>query len=46
MDAVEKGRFKKFLVWCQCFDENNQNSWNGMDPFSAPMQQVFYLFLV
>jgi hypothetical protein len=40
MGMCEKRRFKKFLVWCQCFDENKPASWDGMDPFNATMQQV------
>ncbi|KAI6176020.1 Rab GDP dissociation inhibitor [Aphelenchoides bicaudatus] len=35
---------KKFLVWVQSFDPNNSSTWEGMDPRSTPMQQVYEKF--
>lgn len=36
----EKRRFKKFLVWVQSFEVNDQKTWDGMDPNNTTMQQV------
>uniref|UniRef100_A0A8R1E4L9 Rab GDP dissociation inhibitor n=1 Tax=Caenorhabditis japonica TaxID=281687 RepID=A0A8R1E4L9_CAEJA len=44
MGMFEKRRFKKFLVWVQQFDENNQDTWNGLDPHNNTMQQVYEKF--
>lgn len=40
MGMFEKRRFKKFLVWVQSFDVNNKETWEGLDPNVATMQQV------
>lgn len=44
MGMFEKRRFKKFLVWVQNFDPNNSSTWEGLDPRTAPMQQVYEKF--
>lgn len=44
MGMFEKRRFKKLLVWIQCFDINNPNTWEGMDPKTTTMQQVYEKF--
>lgn len=40
----EKRRFKKFLVWVQSFEVNDQKTWDGMDPNNTTMQQVYEKF--
>lgn len=40
----EKRRFKKFLVWVQTFDENDSKTWEGLDPNTTNMQQVYEKF--
>jgi Rab GDP dissociation inhibitor len=44
MGMFEKRRFKKFLVWVQNFDPNNSSTWEGLDPRTTPMQQVYEKF--
>jgi len=44
MGMFEKRRFKKFLVWVQQFDENKQETWQGLDPHNMTMQQVYTHF--
>jgi Rab GDP dissociation inhibitor len=44
MGMFEKRRFKKFLVWAQTFDPNNQQTWEGLDPKTSTMQQVYEKF--
>jgi Rab GDP dissociation inhibitor len=44
MGMFEKRRFKKFLVWVQNFDEKNPDTWQGLDPHSNTMQQVYEKF--
>ena len=51
MGMFEKRRFKKFLCFVQNFDHARQDSWEGLDPESASMQQVreathFFLFIM
>lgn len=43
MGMFEKRRFKKFLVWVQNFDPKDEQTWEGLDPKTVNMQQV-YLF--
>lgn len=40
MGMFEKRRFKKFLVFVQNFDLNNQESWQGLDPHTATMNEA------
>jgi Rab GDP dissociation inhibitor len=44
MGMFEKRRFKKFLVWVQNFDPNNAATWEGLDPRTTMMQQVYEKF--
>jgi Rab GDP dissociation inhibitor len=44
MGMFEKRRFKKFLVWVQGFDVNNPQSWDGTDPKTMTMQQIYEKF--
>jgi len=44
MGMFEKRRFKKFLVWAQAWDVKQQNTWEGLDPSTATMQQVYEKF--
>jgi Rab GDP dissociation inhibitor len=44
MGMFEKRRFKKFLVWVQNFDPNDQKTWEGLDPKTSTMQQVYDKF--
>lgn len=41
MGMFEKRRFKKFLCWVQNFDANNQKTWEGHDPRTVTMEQVW-----
>jgi Rab GDP dissociation inhibitor len=44
MGMFEKRRFKKFLCYVQNFDVNNKETWQGLDPHSNTMQQVYEKF--
>lgn len=44
MGIFEKRRFKKFLVWVQGFDAKDQKTWEGLDPNTTLMQQVYEKF--
>lgn len=44
MGMFEKRRFKKFLVWVQAFDVKDQKTWEGLDPNTTIMQQVYEKF--
>ncbi|KAI1727145.1 GDP dissociation inhibitor domain-containing protein [Ditylenchus destructor] len=44
MGMFEKRRFKKFLVWVQTFDIKNPETWDGIDPETTTMQQVYEKF--
>jgi Rab GDP dissociation inhibitor len=44
MGMFEKRRFKKFLCWVQTFDKLKPDTWNGLDPETSTMQQVYDKF--
>jgi Rab GDP dissociation inhibitor len=44
MGIFEKRRFKKFLVWVQTFDPANSSTWEGLNPQTTTMQQVYEKF--
>ncbi|KAL6739027.1 hypothetical protein Aduo_012520 [Ancylostoma duodenale] len=44
MGMFEKRRFKKFLCWVQAFDRVNKDTWQGLDPDTHTMQQVYEKF--
>ncbi|CDW52503.1 Rab GDP dissociation inhibitor alpha [Trichuris trichiura] len=44
MGMFEKRRFKKFLVWVQNFDFDNRSTWDGLDPFTHTMLDVYKRF--
>lgn len=44
MGMFEKRRFKKFLVWVQSFDINDPQTWDGTDPKTMTMQQIYEKF--
>uniref|UniRef100_A0A0N5BXM5 Rab GDP dissociation inhibitor n=1 Tax=Strongyloides papillosus TaxID=174720 RepID=A0A0N5BXM5_STREA len=44
MGMFEKRRFKKFLVWAQQFDIENPDTYNGLDPKTHTMQNVYDKF--
>lgn len=44
MGMFEKRRFKKFLVWVQNFNETDSATWDGLDPKTTNMQQVYEKF--
>uniref|UniRef100_A0A915PPB8 Ubiquinone biosynthesis O-methyltransferase, mitochondrial n=1 Tax=Setaria digitata TaxID=48799 RepID=A0A915PPB8_9BILA len=44
MGMFEKRRFKKFLVWVQNFDINNEATYEGLNPDTNTMQQVYDKF--
>ncbi|KRY37535.1 Rab GDP dissociation inhibitor alpha [Trichinella spiralis] len=44
MGIFEKRRFKKFLVWAQNFDFDNKATWEGLDPYTNTMNDVYRKF--
>lgn len=44
MGMFEKRRFKKFLVWVQAFNPEDSSTWEGLDPKTSTMQQVYEKF--
>uniref|UniRef100_A0A914E7X1 Rab GDP dissociation inhibitor n=1 Tax=Acrobeloides nanus TaxID=290746 RepID=A0A914E7X1_9BILA len=44
MGMFEKRRFKKFLVWVQNFNVNDRNTWDGANPETTTMQQIYEKF--
>merc|ERR1712142_1316157 len=44
MGMFEKRRFRKFLIFCNDFDETNPATYQGVDPKSTPMSAVYQKF--
>jgi len=44
MGIFEKRRYKNFCVFCLKFDENNPDTWSGIDPVNDNMEKVFDKF--
>jgi len=44
MGMFEKRRARKFFLYIQDYDQNNQATWQGMDLSKTPMKKVFQTF--
>ena len=44
MGMFEKRRFRKFLIFVNDFDENNPATFNGFDPKTTSMAEVYNKF--
>jgi len=44
MGIFEKRRARKFFLYIQDYDQNNQATWQGMDLSKTPMKKVFQTF--
>ena len=44
MGIFEKRRFQKFLVWVTNFDEKEEKTWQGMNPDTVTMAEVYKKF--
>jgi Rab GDP dissociation inhibitor len=44
LGLLEKNRARKFFLYIQDYDQNNQATWQGMDLAKTPMHKVFQFF--
>ncbi|XP_074554526.1 rab GDP dissociation inhibitor beta [Halichoeres trimaculatus] len=44
MGLFEKRRFRNFLIWTANFDVNNPKTWEGLDPNTSTMTDVYKKF--
>lgn len=44
MGFMEKRRFRKFLIWVNDLDPENETTWQGINPKTTTMKEVFAKF--